>query len=82
VVVAFTDRTEWSITLNSIPVAAVSLCAPDDGDLGDLESIAESGHFLLPETSHIRWSQIRQPPSVEAKMGGSGGESPRGTDGS
>jgi hypothetical protein len=62
VVVAFTDRTEWSITLNSIPVAAVSLCAPGDGDLGDLESIAESGHILLPETGHIQWDQIKQPP--------------------
>jgi hypothetical protein len=32
VVVAFTDHTEWSVTLNSIPVAAVSLYAPGDGD--------------------------------------------------
>ena len=48
VVVAFTDRTEWSVTLNSIPVAAVSLYAPGDGNLGDLEPIAESGHILLP----------------------------------
>ena len=62
VVVAFTDRAEWSVTLNSIPVAAVSLCVPSDGDLGDLEPIAESGHILLPETDHIQWSQIKQPP--------------------
>jgi hypothetical protein len=62
VVVAFTDRTEWSVTLNFIPVAAVSLYAPGDGDLGDLEPIAESGHILLPETGHIQWSQIKQPP--------------------
>jgi hypothetical protein len=62
VVVAFTDRTEWSVTLNSIPVAAVSLYAPGDGDLGDLEPIAESGHILLPETGHIQWDQIKQPP--------------------
>jgi hypothetical protein len=62
VVVAFTDRTEWSVTLNSIPVAAVSLYAPGDGDLGDLEPIAESGHILLPGTGHIQWSQIKQPP--------------------
>lgn len=61
-VVAFTDRTEWSVALNSIPVAAVSLCAPDDGDLGDLEPIAESGHTLLPESGHLQWSQIKQPP--------------------
>ena len=62
VVVAFTDRTEWSVSLNSIPVAAVSLYAPGDGDLGDLEPIAESGHTLLPETGLIQWSQIKQPP--------------------
>ena len=62
VVVAFTDRTEWSVTLNSIPVAAVSLCAPGDGDLDDLEAIAESGYTLLPETGHIQWSQIKHPP--------------------
>jgi hypothetical protein len=60
-VVAFTDRTEWSVTLNSLPLAAVSLYAPGDGDLGDLEPIAESGHILLPETGHIQWSQIKQP---------------------
>ncbi|MGH9560742.1 MAG: hypothetical protein ACRD3S_04740 [Terracidiphilus sp.] len=54
VVVAFTDRTEWSVTLNSIPVAAVSLYVPSDGDLGDLEPIAESGQILLPETGHIQ----------------------------
>jgi hypothetical protein len=54
VVEAFTDRTEWSVSLNSIPVAAVSLYAPSDGDHGDLEAIAESGHTLLPETGHIQ----------------------------
>jgi hypothetical protein len=64
-VVAFTDRTEWSVTLNSIPVAAVSLYAPGDGDLGDLEPIAESGHTLLPETGHIQWDQIKQPPKQQ-----------------
>jgi len=62
VVVAFTDRTEWSVTLNLIPVAAASLYAPGDGDLEDLEPIAESGHTLLPESGHIRWDQIKQPP--------------------
>lgn len=62
VVVAFTDRTEWSVSINSIPVAAVSLYAPGDGDHGDLEAIAESGHTLLPESGHIRWDQIKQPP--------------------
>jgi hypothetical protein len=62
VVVAFTDRTEWSVTLNSISVAAVSLYAPGDGDLGDLEPIAESGYTLLPESGHIQWDQIKQPP--------------------
>jgi hypothetical protein len=61
VVVAFTDRTEWSVTLNSMPVATVSLHAPGDGDLGDLEPIAESGYILLPETGHIQWDQIKQP---------------------
>jgi hypothetical protein len=61
-VVAFTDRTEWSVTLNSIPVAAVSLYGPGDGDLCDLEPIAESGHILLPETGQFQWSQIKQPP--------------------
>lgn len=49
-VVAFTDRTEWSVTLNSMPVATDSLYAPGDGDLSDLEPIAESGYILLPET--------------------------------
>ena len=62
VVVAFTDRTEWSVTLNSMPVVTVSLYAPGDGDLGDLEPIAESGHLLLPKTGHIQWDQIKQPP--------------------
>ena len=62
IVVAFTDRTEWSVTLNSIPVAAVSLYAPNGGDLGDLEPLAESGYILLPESGHIQWSQIKQPP--------------------
>ena len=65
VIVAFTDRTEWSVTLNSVPIAAVSLCAPGDGDLGDLEPIAESGHILLPETGHIQWDQIKQPPKQQ-----------------
>jgi hypothetical protein len=62
VVVAFADRTEWSVTLNSIPVATVSLYVPGDGNLGDLEPIAESGYTLLPESGHIEWSQIKQPP--------------------
>jgi hypothetical protein len=65
VVAAFTDRTELSVTLNSIPIAAVSLYAPGDGDLGDLEPIAESGHILLPETGHIQWDQIKQPPKQQ-----------------
>lgn len=60
VVVAFTDRTEWSVTLNSISVVAASLYAPGDGDLGDLEPIAERGHILLSETDQIQWSQIKQ----------------------
>ena len=34
---AFTNRTEWSVTPNSMLVAAVALYAPGDGDLGDLE---------------------------------------------
>lgn len=61
VIVAFTDRTEWSVTLNSTPVAAVSLYAPGDGELGDLEPIAESGHILLPGIGNIQWDQIKQP---------------------
>ena len=65
VVVAFADRTEWSVALNSIPVAAISLYAPDDGDPGDLEAIAESGHILLPETGHIQWDRIKQPPKQQ-----------------
>jgi hypothetical protein len=65
VVVAFTDRTEWSVTLNQIPVAAVSLYAPGDGDLEDLEPIAESGHTLLPESGHIQWDKIKQPPKQQ-----------------
>lgn len=65
VVVAFTDRTEWSVTLNSIPVTAVSLYAPGDGDLGNLEPVAESGYILLPESGHIQWDQIKQPPKQQ-----------------
>ena len=65
VVVAFTDHTAWSVSLNSIPVASVSLYAHGDGDLGDLEAIAESGHTLLPETGYIQWSQIKQPPKQQ-----------------
>jgi len=65
VVVAFTDRSEWSVTLNSISVAAVSLYAPGDGDLGDLEPIAQSGHTLLPESGHIQWDKIKQPPKQQ-----------------
>jgi hypothetical protein len=62
VIATFTDHTELSITLNSVPVAAVSLYAPGGGDLGDLEPIAESGYTLLPESGHIQWDEIKQPP--------------------
>jgi hypothetical protein len=61
-VVAFTDRTELSVTLDTFPVAAVTLYAPDKGDDGDLEPIAESGHTLLPESGCVQWDQIKVPP--------------------
>ncbi len=65
IVVAFTDRTELSITLDTFPVAAVSLYAPDKGNDGDLEPIAESGHTLLPESGCVQWDQIKVPPDEQ-----------------
>lgn len=65
VVVAFTDRTELSVTLDTFPVVAASLYAPDKGDDGDLEPIAESGHTLLPESGCVQWDQIKVPPDEQ-----------------
>jgi hypothetical protein len=65
IVVAFTDRTELSVTLDTFPVTAVSLYAPDKGDDGDLEPIAESGRTLLPESGCVQWDQIKVPPDEQ-----------------
>jgi hypothetical protein len=64
VIATFTDHTELSITLNSVPVAAVSLSVHQmvATSVGDLEPIAESGYTLLPESGHIQWDEIKQPP--------------------
>ncbi len=62
VVVAFTDRTEWAVTLDSVSVAKVTVSAPDGGELGDLEPVAESSYIRLPDGySPFQWEQIETP---------------------
>ena len=56
---AFTDRTEWAVTLDSVSVAKITVSAPDGGELGDLEPVAESGYIRLPDGySPFQWDQI------------------------
>lgn len=59
VVVTFTDRTEWAVTLDSVSVAKITVSAPDGGELGDLEPVAESSYIRLPDGySPFQWDQI------------------------
>jgi hypothetical protein len=68
VVVTFTDRTEWAVTLDSVSVAKVTVSVPDGEELGDMEPVAESRYIRLPDGySPFQWDQIEIPKARKSR---------------